>query len=363
LVTVLVLGVTRQLAGFLTIIFLALFLSFAVEPAVNWFAARGWRRGAATGLIFLFAIGIFVLLMILIVPAVVSGFKQLVAAAPDMLDRLQRWAAKLGIDFSTKKLLEEVQKNSDKIISSAASITGGLLGLGASLLGLIFKWATIGLFLFYFVAEGPQMRRAICRRLPPQRQREILFIWDQAIEKTGGYFYSRLLLAAINGTGMYIVLRVLHVPFAAPLALFEGIISEFIPVVGTYIAGALPVLVALLFSPKDALGVLAYLFVYQSIENYFLSPRLTAKTMSLHPAVAFAAALIGGALGGVLMAFLALPAAAVIQSASQQYLHRDYEVVESELTTDPQPDAPPARKRRKRRGWFRRGSSDVDAQA
>jgi predicted PurR-regulated permease PerM len=121
------------------------------------------------------------------------------------------------------------------------------------------------------------------------------------------------------------------VPFAAPMALFVGVVSEFIPIVGTYIAGAVPVLVSLLFSPADAIWVLAYILVYQSLENYILSPRLTAKTMALHPAVAFAAALIGGALGGVLMAFLALPAAAVIQSVVHQF-SKGYDVIDSDLT-------------------------------
>ena len=69
--------------------------------------------------------------------------------------------------------------------------------------------------------------------------------------------------------------------------------------------------------------------VYQQIENYFLSPRLTAKTMSLHPAVAFAAALIGGALGGLLMAFLALPVAGVIQASVVEW-SRSYDVVEDD---------------------------------
>jgi predicted PurR-regulated permease PerM len=87
--------------------------------------------------------------------------------------------------------------------------------------------------------------------------------------------------------------------------------------------------------------VVAYLLVYQSVENYFLGPRLTARTMALHPAVAFAAALIGGSLGGVLFAFLALPAAAVIQAAVAEY-GRGYEVVDSELTKDPpaRPETP-----------------------
>ena len=133
----------------------------------------------------------------------------------------------------------------------------------------------------------------------------------------------------INGVLMYAVLRWRGVPFAAPLAIFAGIVAEFIPIVGTYIGGAVPVLVALLYEPVDALIVLIWIVVYQQIENYFLSPRLTARTMSLPAPVAFAAALIGGALGGILFAFLALPAAGVILAAFRTY-GRYYEVVEDD---------------------------------
>jgi len=81
--------------------------------------------------------------------------------------------------------------------------------------------------------------------------------------------------------------------------------------------------------------------IYQQIENYFLSPRLTAHTMSLHPAIAFAAALIGGAMGGLFMAFLALPAAGVAQAAVKEW-GRKYDVVSGALTTEPLP--PPERR-------------------
>ena len=91
----------------------------------------------------------------------------------------------------------------------------------------------------------------------------------------------------------------------------------------------MPVLVALLYDPVDAHVVVVWIVVYQQIENYFLSPRLTARTMDLSAPVAFAAALIGGALGGILFAFLALPAAGVIQAAFRAY-GRDYEVVEDD---------------------------------
>ena len=194
-------------------------------------------------------------------------------------------------------------------MAGAGSLLGGVLRVATGIVGGIFQAAAIALFTFYMVARGPQMRRTVLSRFRPDRQRRILFIWEQAIGQTGGYFYSRPPLAVVNGALMYAVLRWRGVPFAAPLALFEGVVAEFIPVVGTYIAGALPVLVALLYDPVDALIVLIWILVYQQLENYLLSPRLTARTMALPAPVAFAAALIGGALGGsVRLPGLAQPA-------------------------------------------------------
>ena len=318
----------HELSSFLTIILMALFLSFALEPAVQWFVNKGWKRGAATGLMLglVFLAGVF--LLALIVPAVVTGFKQLIDNAPQLVDRFVGWLHVIGIkNVSTDKLITELQNNADKVVSAAQGIAGGLIiGVATSILGALFKVATVGLFTFYFVAEGPRLRRAILSMTPPERQERLLFVWEHAIIQTGGYFYSRLLLAVINGTGMYVVLRANGVPFAAPLAIFEGIVAEFIPIIGTYIGGALPVLVAFLTSPGAGIWAAGYIVVYQQIENYILSPRLTARTMSLHPAIAFAAALIGGAIGGLLAAFLALPVAGVLQAAILEY-SKPYEVV------------------------------------
>ena len=83
--------------------------------------------------------------------------------------------------------------------------------------------------------------RALARGLRDATRRPglvaLLWAWNLAIDKTGGYFYSRMLLALINGGVIFIVLQILGVPFAVPLAMFQGVVAEFIPIVGTYIAG------------------------------------------------------------------------------------------------------------------------------
>jgi len=265
----------------------------------------------------------------------VTGTRQLISSLPDLVNNLARYLKPLGVRVDKLSIEDQVRKYGTQLLSGAGSLLGGVLRVATGIIGGIFQALTIPLFTFYMVARGPQMRRTVLSRFRPERQRRILFIWEQAIEQTGGYFYSRLILALINGVLMYVVLLVRGVPFAVPLALFEGIVAEFIPIVGTYIAGAAPVLVALLYDPVDALIVLIWIVLYQQIENYFLAPRLTARTMDLSAPIAFAAALIGGALGGILFAFLALPAAGLIQSAAKTY-GRYYEVIEDEKTVVPE---------------------------
>jgi predicted PurR-regulated permease PerM len=132
-------------------------------------------------------------------------------------------------------------------------------------------------------------------------------------------------------------------------------------VVGTYIASVLPLLVAVLHDPVDALVVAIFIAVYQQVENYALSPRITKHTMQLHPAVAIGSAIAGGSLAGPIGAFLSLPAAAIIQASVGTFVRR-HDVLESELTTERDADAvraankeaKEAKERESRSGWIGR---------
>lgn len=331
-----------KLRDLLIWLMIAMFLSFALEPGVNWLQRRGWRRGLATGVLLF---GLFVLGTVLVasmIPLVIQQVRDLIDNVPTYLDTVseysQRW---FDYEISSDKIVEQLRGVDVSLADYARNLAGNLLGVGAAILGAVFQLFTIGLFTFYLVADGPRLRRTVCSILPPARQREVLWAWDVAIEKTGGYLYSRLLLAVVSGITSFIAMTVLGVPFALPLALWTGLLSQFIPVVGTYIAAAVPLLVALLNDPFSALILAIYFAVYQQVENYLLSPRITARTMQLHPAVAFAAAIAGGSLMGAIGAFLALPAAAIVQAGLSTYLKR-HEVLDDDLTRsiiEPEPES------------------------
>jgi predicted PurR-regulated permease PerM len=320
----------KELRGLLQQIVIALFLSFALEPAVNWLSNRGLRRGTATAIV-LFGLALVMLAMVgLMVPLVISQVRQLIEILPTWLERIsvytQRW---FEVELTGEEIFAKLANAEDALSRIAQNVAA----IGAFIVGLIFQILTIGLFTFYFVADGPRLRRSICSLLPPARQREVLAAWEVAIDKTGAYFYSRLLLASMSAGFAFIALRFLGIPFALPLALFLGLVSQLIPTVGTYIAAALPLLVALLTDPLKAGILLGYIVVYQQIENYLLSPRITARTMQLHPAVAFFAAIAGGTLAGIAGALMALPFAAVVQATVSTYLTR-HEVVDTLLTRE-----------------------------
>jgi predicted PurR-regulated permease PerM len=349
---------------------LAQLLAFALEPAVTWLhQKRGWRRGSATGLLLGGILVVFVLLGVLLVPPLTSGVNQAVRQLPAWIDKLNAFTQQ---HFDTTVVSTSSSQGSSRALQNATRYlqqhAGDVLGAVGSLLGAVFGLFTVGLFAFYLTANGPQLRRALLSRMPPERQQRLLWAYNTAIEKTGGYLYSNLLLALINGGLMLVTLLLLGVPYALPLALFEGVVAEFIPLVGTYVAGAVPVLVALAsLGLGPALIVLAEIVVYQQVENYLLTPRISQQTMQLNAGLAFGAAMAGGAVGGFIGAFFALPLAAVIQSFVSTYYSGRYEVVESDLTRveEPRPPKPaplspdamppePASLRRRRR-WHRRG--------
>ncbi|GGP84592.1 AI-2E family transporter [Streptomyces sindenensis] len=316
-----------QLIGLLTNVLIAFFLALAIEPAVGRMASRGIRRGFATFLVFLgltiFGVGFVVLLGSMLAGQIVD----MVDEFPKYIDSVINW---INQTFHTELSRVEVQDSllhSDWLQKYVQNSATGVLDVSTTVIGGLFRLLTIFLFSFYFAADGPRLRRALCSVLPPARQTEVLRAWEIAVDKTGGYIYSRGLMALISGVAHYILLVILGVPYAPALAVWVGLVSQFIPTIGTYLAGALPMLIAFTVDPWFAVWVLGFVVIYQQFENYVLQPKLTAKTVDIHPAVAFGSVIAGTALLGAVGALVAIPAIATLQAFLGAYVKR-YDVTD-----------------------------------
>lgn len=320
----------ERLRGLLVLMLFSLFCGFALEPGVNRLARRGWPRGRATLAVFsalaLVAGGFAALFGTIVVQQV----SDIVASLPDYTRRVADFLEeRLGVDFSTT----DVAGSAGTVSQISRSVLGGALGFGATVATVLFSLLTIATLTFYCAMDGPRMRRAVCSMLPAAKQREVLRAWEIAIDRTASYVYYRVVLAALSALVHAVALGLLDVPFAVTLGIWVGLVSQFIPTVGTYIAGTLPLAVALAQSPRTALYVLIFILVYQQIENYVISPPLSARTMKIHPALGFIAAIGGVALIGPVGALLALPIVATVQSFLAVYVPR-HEIVQDDLLLD-----------------------------
>ncbi len=318
----------HQLIGIAIMMTVAFFVSLAMEPAVDGLAARGVNRGLATGVVFLIVFactaGFLATLGVLMVETVANVVSEL----PRLIDELVDWVNRtFHQNFTLDQLRDRLFKDSDVINGYAARAANNVWGLSSTVLGGLAKFVTIALFSVYMTADGPKLRRAVCSLLPPAKQGAVLHAWDLAIEKTGGYLYSRALLAVISAIAHGAFLALLGIPNSIALGIWFGVVASFVPTIGTYLAGVLPVLVALTINPIDAVWIVIFVVVYQWLQDYVLQPRITAKTVDVNPAIALLSVIVGGALLGAVGALLAIPATATLQAFLGEYVPR-YEVPE-----------------------------------
>ncbi|MEU0177464.1 AI-2E family transporter [Streptomyces massasporeus] len=317
----------HQLTGLLINILIAFFLALAIEPAVSWMASRGMRRGLAAFIVFIGVMVVSAGFVTLLGSVLADQIIKLIEGFPEYLDSVINW---INTHFKTDLKRVDIQEGllrSDWLRNYVQNSATGVLDVSAQVIGGLFQLLTIALFSFYFAADGPRLRRAICSVLPPARQAEVLRAWEIAVNKTGGYIYSRGLMALISGVAHFVLLQALDVPYAPVLAVWVGLVSQFIPTIGTYLAGALPMLIAFTVDPWYALWVLIFVVIYQQFENYVLQPKLTSKTVDIHPAVAFGSVIAGTALLGAVGALIAIPAIATLQAFLGAYVKR-YDVTD-----------------------------------
>jgi predicted PurR-regulated permease PerM len=313
--------------GVLFVILMAWFAALAMAPLVERMS-RVMKRGLATIIVmvafllfaafFLFAFG----------NLLVDQLVQLAMEVPGVIDQALGWAnERLGTAYEFNDILAMFDVETADLALYAGEIVIGVLGFVTSLVGSVFSIFTFGLFLFYFSAQLPQFQRWVASLFPERVQEFVMNVWRLTSEKTGGYIGARVILATINSATTAIVFLIIDMPYWLPLALWTGIVAQFVPTIGTYISIALPVLVGLLSeNPYVGLLALAWAVIYQQIENLTIEPRISAKAVNVNPAVAFGSVLLGASLFGVAGAFLAIPVTAMLLSLLDIYGKR-YELI------------------------------------
>jgi len=312
-----------RLAGFLFNILLAWLLAISFDPLVTGLARRGMPRGLATGLVALGVIAGVSLFLFLFGGALANQATALVLSFPFLVLDIVEWLnGTFDAGINPADITANLSLNTQQIADIAGSLAGGIIGVVAGVFGALFSFVTILVFGFYFSAASPKIKRFIASWLKPERQLVFMDVWDISVRKAGGFVISRLALAVISSAAHAFFFWIIDVPYWLPMGIFAGFVSQFIPTVGTYIGIIVPALFAAFNDPWDVLWIIVFATIYQQIENYIFTPRVSSSTMDINSGVALAAVFVGAALFGPIGAIIGIPLVAIIIAVIEAYGRR-----------------------------------------
>ena len=328
------LWIVFQVKSLIFAVFIALFLSFALEPAVVFLVRRRWNRPMATVVVFLALVGFVFGFVAIMIPPVANQVGTISERTPELVQSAIDFADRqFGVELTGDTILEWATGFASDAAGYVDDVLFQVVGAGSAIGNFVVQALMVLLFTYYLLADGPNIRRRLFSTFEGENQTRVIRIWELAIDKTGGYVYSRVVLALLSSLVTWIALAVIGLPNPLSLGIWVGVISQFIPAIGTFIASALPITIALLTDWRQAVAVLVVLVVYQQIENLLIAPKVTASAMSLHPAVGFAAVIAGLSVMGALGAIIALPLVAIIQAFVSAYV-QEHDVADSSLIDD-----------------------------
>lgn len=325
----------QALGSFLFLLLLAWLLSIAMEPMVAWLIKRGLSRGLASALVLFGLMAVTVGVGAMFGQVFVAQAQELKDAFPDAVRQAVEWVnSTFSTSFNTDQIYSALQITPEKVAELAQRFGGGLLGVFGAVVTFIFNLVTILVFAYYLSADSIKLRQTIGSYLPPRYQPMLMTIWTIAVEKTGGYVVSKVILATISSAAYAIFFLIIDVPFWLPLGVLMGIVGQFVPIIGTYIGVVVPALLSLLKDPLDVVWIVIFATIYQQIESYWLTPKISNRTMDVHPAVALGSVFVGVALMGPIGALIGIPVAAAALTVADTFRRRHELLPELETLQD-----------------------------
>jgi predicted PurR-regulated permease PerM len=333
-----------QIRSTLLLLGIAVFLAVALGPAVDFFSRGRLPRAAAILLVYVLLLGVFAGVLALVVPPVINGAASLSRDIPTYIDDLRNNKTIREFDNKydiTPKLQEEAQKLPNRLGDAA----GALQSVAATVFNAAFQVLTILTMTFFLLLDGKRIASFLITRFGRHREERVRSVAERIYKSTSGYVAGALTITSINGILTFIVLSILGVPFAVPLAVLMSFFG-LIPLVGATIGGVI-ILIVTLFTDFPSATIIygIFLIFYQQLENNVLQPFIFKRTVNVPPLAVIVAILAGSSILGVVGALVAIPIAAALQIVIREYydgqtLTSGAVILPDELPP-PDPPAPP----------------------
>ena len=305
----------------LAILLVATFVATALGPAVDFFHHRvRMRRGLAILITYAALLGTVFVIGLVVVPPIVDQTNEFVTHVPEYVEdiseneTLQRYDERYGIT-------EELERQAARLPNEVGSAASALRDVTVGVFSALFQLIVVLVIAFFLLLDGKRLVEWGLGELGPERGRRMRGIADQVYRSVGGYVAGAGLIALVAGFTTWLMLTLLDIRFAVPLALLMALL-DLVPLVGATIAGLIIATVCAIENfPEAPIIFLIYLLVYQQVENNLLQPMVYRRTVKLHPLIVLPGVLIGAELLGVLGVLLAIPIAGTIQIVVKDWWH------------------------------------------
>lgn len=306
----------RQIIG---MVLIATFIAVALGPAVDIYDRVMPRWLAIMGVYM--TIGLAVIgIGLLIVPPVVDEVNNFVDDVPGYVEDLKE-NDRIREYNEEYEIVDKLEEEAEKLPNRLGDAVGALQSVTVGVFSAVFQLVTILVIAFFLMLDGRRLMEWIYSQLRPDQEKRARTLAGDIYKAVGGYVAGNLAISLIAGTSTYLVLTILGVDFAIPLAVLMAFL-DLIPLVGATIGGAIIAIVCGIVDFPTALIVWSIFFIaYQQVENNVLQPFIYQRTVSLHPLLVLIAVLIGGSQLGVLGALLSIPVAAAVQIIVKDWWH------------------------------------------
>lgn len=293
----------------------ALLLAALFEPAAAWLRRHGVNRSLAAGIVLIGGLLVVGGGLGLIVQTFVSQFDDLSTQVGDGVAEVQTWLAQGPLHLSQQQLDDGLERLQKSVTDNQGALTSGAVSTAATLGEVLAGFFVVLFTLFFFLRDGGQIWRFLCRLLPGPAQVPMARAGHYSWHTLVSYVRATVLVAFVDAVGIGIGLVVLGVPLALPLAALV-FLGAFIPVVGATVSGAVAVLVALVtVGPVKALILLAVVVAVQQLEGHVLQPLIMGRAVALHPLAVILAIATGIVTAGIVGGLVAVPLLAVANTA------------------------------------------------